>query len=371
MTTEGMSRQLEVGDYLPLFQGPDQKARLNVLWNHMMGLPIVLLFYRRHDLPACQRILRGFAERFAALSERAQVFAISGESTESNAAAAGTLGFGFPILTDQGLRIAGNYGVAHNRPAADDMFDEGAFSSFIADPNRQILQINRRVSDPDHAEAVLRFLESQPREEPRMLGRFAPVLYLPRVFDGGFCRQLIDRFETEGSVSTGVMRDSESGARADQLDAGKKVRRDYFVEDDALNRRIEDLMGRRVLPEIFKAFAYRVTRHERFKVVRYDAETGGHFYPHRDNNNISAVHRRFAMTLNLNAGEYAGGCLRFPEYGPQLYRPDTGDAVIFSCSLLHEATVVTEGRRYVLLCFFFGEEAQRMREQRKSGLGRA
>ncbi len=36
------------------------------------------------------------------------------------------------------------------------------------------------------------------------------------------------------------------------------------------------------------------------------------------------------MTLNLNTEEYEGGELRFPEFGPNLYRPGTGDAVIFS-----------------------------------------
>ena len=47
------------------------------------------------------------------------------------------------------------------------------------------------------------------------------------------------------------------------------------------------------------------------------------------------------MSLNLNAGEYEGGFLRFPEYGPNLYMPETGCAVVFSCSLLHEALAVT------------------------------
>ena len=70
------------------------------------------------------------------------------------------------------------------------------------------------------------------------------------------------------------------------------------------------------------------------------------------------------MTLKLNAGAYEGGYLRFPEYGPTRYRPCTGDAVIFSCSLLHEATRVTSGKRYVLLGFFFDDAANRIRQTR-------
>jgi len=65
-----------------------------------------------------------------------------------------------------------------------------------------------------------------------------------------------------------------------------------------------------------------------------------------------AAYRRFAMSLNLNSEEFSGGELRFPEYGPQRYKPDTGAAIVFSCSILHEALEVTEGRRFVLLAFF-------------------
>ena len=50
------------------------------------------------------------------------------------------------------------------------------------------------------------------------------------------------------------------------------------------------------------------------------------------------------MTINLNADDYEGGDLRFPEFGPRTYRAPTGGAVVFSCSLLHEATPVTRGR---------------------------
>jgi predicted 2-oxoglutarate/Fe(II)-dependent dioxygenase YbiX len=67
------------------------------------------------------------------------------------------------------------------------------------------------------------------------------------------------------------------------------------------------------------------------------------------------AHRRFAVSINLNTEEFEGGELRFPEFGDQRYRPVTGAAIAFSCSLLHEALHVTGGRRYVLMAFLFGE----------------
>ena len=43
-------------------------------------------------------------------------------------------------------------------------------------------------------------------------------------------------------------------------------------------------------------------------------------------------------------------------------RAPTGGAVIFSCSLLHEATAVTKGRRYAFLPFFYDDAAAKIRE---------
>ena len=78
------------------------------------------------------------------------------------------------------------------------------------------------------------------------------------------------------------------------------------------------------------------------------------------------------MTINLNADDYEGGDLRFPEYGPRTYRAPTGGAIVFSCSLLHEATPVTKGRRFAFLPFLYDEDgAQAARgQQPASGRGR-
>ena len=45
-----------------------------------------------------------------------------------------------------------------------------------------------------------------------------------------------------------------------------------------------------------------------------------------------------------------------------LFRSPTGGAVVFSCSLLHEATPVTKGRRFVFVPFLYDEAGARVRE---------
>jgi len=118
-----------------------------------------------------------------------------------------------------------------------------------------------------------------------------------------------------------------------------------------------------VLPEIRRAFHCNIRYVEEFKIVRYDADPGGFFRPHRDNTSAGTAHRRFAMTLNLNAEDHGGGELRFPEYNMASYRPRTGEAAIFSCDLLHEATDVTRGSRYVLLSFMYDESGREIMDR--------
>ena len=69
------------------------------------------------------------------------------------------------------------------------------------------------------------------------------------------------------------------------------------------------------------------------------------------------------MSVNLNAGEFSGGELTFPEFGPAKFLPGTGDACVFSCSLLHRALPVTAGTRYVFLPFLFDEAAAKVRDE--------
>jgi predicted 2-oxoglutarate/Fe(II)-dependent dioxygenase YbiX len=103
---------------------------------------------------------------------------------------------------------------------------------------------------------------------------------------------------------------------------------------------------------------------EGVRIGCYDAAEQGYFRAHHDNTTPATEHRRFAITINLNTGDYQGGALRFPDYGPQLYVPPVGGAVVFSCSLLHEVLPVTAGRRFGLFTFFSTEADEQARLQK-------
>lgn len=241
---------------------------------------------------------------------------------------------------------------------------------FLLDENQRLLA--QFSADAERAVAVcLKYAsELQPDVEAGRPRRIAPVLMIPRVFEPQFCRDLIDAFHVRGHEESGVY-SLEGGEPRHAVDHSMKKRFDHYVRDDDLTAEISRRMARRVLPEIEKAFWYRVTKLEEFKIACYRASERGYFRAHRDNYSPQTVHRRFAMTLNLNADEYQGGELRFPEYGPHLYKPSTGEAIIFSCSMLHEALDVTEGERYVLLAFLYGEDGARQKAEMARRMARA
>jgi predicted 2-oxoglutarate/Fe(II)-dependent dioxygenase YbiX len=223
---------------------------------------------------------------------------------------------------------------------------------------------------------MLRVLASAPLAEPeRMLdlvaglpppedhagcSLHAPVLILPRVFESDFCRELVELYQRHGGRESGFMRDIDGKTTA-LRDPGFKRRSDYDLADEAVRHAARAWIQRRVVPAIEQAYQFRATRMERYIVACYDAKRGGHFRAHRDNTTRGTAHRRFAVTINLNAEQYQGGELRFPEFGPHSYRAPSGGAVVFSCSLLHEVLPVTAGRRFAFLPFLYDEAAARLR----------
>jgi predicted 2-oxoglutarate/Fe(II)-dependent dioxygenase YbiX len=215
----------------------------------------------------------------------------------------------------------------------------GAFSEAA-----RLADLVRRLPSPDdHAGVTLH----------------APVLIVPRIFEPALCQRLICHYESAGGQPSGVMRDI--GGRTVGVLDDFKCRRDAQIGDEGVRAELRSRIRHRLLPEIKKAFQFEVTRLERYIVACYDAGEGGYFKAHRDDTTLGTAHRRFACSINLNAEEHEGGDLRFPEFGSRSYRPPTGGAVVFSCSLLHEATPVTRGRRYAFLPFFYNEEAASLR----------
>jgi hypothetical protein len=228
----------------------------------------------------------------------------------------------------------------------------------VLDPEFRILMWAKW---PD-TEQLFRALKAlPPKDDHARVDLHAPVLTVPRVFEPGFCSALVKAFEADGGSPSGFMREVD-GKTVLVNDATHKIRSDFYMPDSELRQQARLRISKVLMPQIKKAFAFEVTRMERDLVACYDSFEGGFFRAHRDNTTKGTAHRRFAVTINLNTDEYAGGELVFPEYGSRLYKPPPGAAIVFSCSLLHAAMPVTKGKRYAFLPFLYDDDAARQRE---------
>ena len=79
---------------------------------------------------------------------------------------------------------------------------------------------------------------------------------------------------------------------------------------------------------------------------------------------LALAHLELALPIeHLAKVQPHAGMLRFPEFGQQLYQPPAGGTVVFSCSLLHEATPVASGVRYAFLPFLYDDAAAKIRQE--------
>lgn len=344
---------LSVGDRLQNFMRYDQHAKPTVVYQDFCGVPLVLLVAAGPQAPDQ---IQAFGRTELPGNARAAAL-IAGEPDNAKRVAESNQ-VDYTILADDGGIVGYLLGGNPTEPEA-----------LVFDGNMRLAG-RRRLSQCEQdnlAQWAAQCLSSLPGVDERVITSVAPALVIPRVMGEAYCQKLIRYFEESGSYESGVYI-MQKGELVFTPDPEVKVRRDHTIEDPALGREIQTLLMRRVVPEIQWAFAFKVTRFEQFKLIRYSADTGGYFRPHRDNDSPDTAHRRFALTLNLNTGDYDGGELRFPEYGPERYQAPRGGAVVFSCNLAHEALDVTRGDRYALLSFFYGEEQERQRQEQAAKL---
>jgi predicted 2-oxoglutarate/Fe(II)-dependent dioxygenase YbiX len=211
------------------------------------------------------------------------------------------------------------------------------------------------------ADIALAALSRIGREAPGQCHLPAPVLPVPGLLSDALCTALIAGFASGDHFDSGVSSQTAQGFAVDTVNHGKKRRRDWLLQPGTdLYAAVQTRLHARCIPDMRRAFQHQVHHLDRILVARYSAD-GGYFKRHRDNMAESVAFRQFALSVNLNTGAFDGGALMFPEYNDHLYIPAIGEGIVFSSSLLHEATPVTSGERYVLLTFLHDAAAEERR----------
>jgi predicted 2-oxoglutarate/Fe(II)-dependent dioxygenase YbiX len=328
------------GDPMPFCYGMDVNRRF-YSFEEQAGRPAAMVLARGIEVGALERLAASFAHWDEAFARCGADVLVLGDE-------------------DVARRWPGN------RPRVVDCGSSFLTRCGVLPGQNRVIVVDRSVRVakvvPDGGDDVcLGVLEALPSEPAREVFLPAPVLMLPNVLSRELCGALIEAFEAGASCEGAVASMGLDGVAEARVDYGKKRRRDmpilpghpYFAE-------VQEALLRRCAPAIVAAFQARVAYTDRILVARYD-DTGGYFRRHRDNGAENVAFREFALSVNLNTGEYDGGALCFPEFNDHWYRPGTGAGIIFSASLLHEAMPVTRGRRFVLLTFFHGEAAEARR----------
>ncbi|MBM3481777.1 MAG: 2OG-Fe(II) oxygenase [Alphaproteobacteria bacterium] len=334
--------RLTIGDIVPPFslQKPDGAA-FEIGGDEAAGHFRVLVF--TGAVQPTQAVNDALGRRLADMRKHdALVFRVQAQPEGSGST-------NIPVLIDQGRRVAEAF-----RPDGAPI-DAPLIVALC--PNQHLLAV---ASDAGRElDALVSAIGREARHYRASEGeRHAPILQMPRVLSPDDCRYLINKFTIEGNTFIEPGHGNQNLTHDYKMkipEYGRNDRIDHWVMNPATVRFIDERLKRRLLPEVRKAFAYRITKHENYRITKYEGARGGELHGHRDDSEPRVAHRRFALSINLNSEEFEGGGIRFPEYGGQVYRPASGAALLFSCSILHEALHVTKGRRFVLLGFMFGE----------------
>jgi predicted 2-oxoglutarate/Fe(II)-dependent dioxygenase YbiX/peroxiredoxin len=359
-----MSIRFQVGDPVPWFNVQATTGK-RFHFDTAAGRYLVLCFYGSASWPNAKAILQNLVQGLRPYfdDQTLSFFGISTDAADETTPRVQAMLPGIRYFWDFDGAVSRLYGAltADQSPGEDAAGYRGF--TLVLDPMLRVLaQVSHQ--DPVFHHRALRDVLERIAAQRIMMPTHAPVLILPRVFQPEFCRELIALYTAHGGKDSGFMR--QMGEKTvSVVNHGFKRREDFSFdmqpELQPLRERVQAMLVRRLIPQIQKMFQFDVSHIERHVVSCYSSETGGFFRPHRDNTTTATAHRRFACTINLNAEEFEGGELRFPEFGPATYRAPTGGAVVFSCSLLHEATPVTSGTRYAFLPFFYNSEDAKIR----------
>ena len=356
--------QFLAGDSVPYFHCP---TTLNpkFCFDSIGGRYLVLCFYGSTQIEKNSKVIEFINTKMSHHFNDSKIgfFGICIDPQDSKTGQARDRIPGIRYFWDFDFKLSKLYGAmdASSNSGSDPL----SYNSFtlVLDPNMRVIQ-NIPINDvEEHNKALATLLETLPEvNDYAGVPITAPILVIPRVLDLEFCRELIDFYHKNGGIESGSMIEKD-GKTIGRIDYGFKRRMDCNIEDLEIRSKLNKCIGRTILPQIQKAFQFNATYIERYIIACYRDDGRGFFKPHRDNTLKGTAHRRFACTINLNEEEYEGGDLRFPEFGNRTYRAPTGGAVIFSCSLLHEATPVTRGVRYATLPFLYDDAAAEIRHK--------
>ncbi|WP_067829454.1 peroxiredoxin [Nocardia inohanensis] len=151
---------MKAGQLAPNFSLPDQSGTVRSLESLLADGPVVLFFYPAANTPVCTAEachFRDLATEFEALG--ATCVGISGDAVDVQSGFAAKQSLNYPVLSDQGAKVAAEFGVKRGLLGAIVPVKR---TTFVIDPDRTIAKvISSELRANVHADEALQFLRSR------------------------------------------------------------------------------------------------------------------------------------------------------------------------------------------------------------------
>ena len=146
--------QLAVGDKAPKFRatavGGEYGAGREIKLDDLRGLPVVLYFYPKDDTPGCTVQACSLRDSWGDLGERAKIFGVSVDSTQSHSKFIEKYQLPFPLLSDPEKEIVNAYGVWVEKSMSGKKYMGTERNTFVIDRTGRISSIFRKVKPENH-----------------------------------------------------------------------------------------------------------------------------------------------------------------------------------------------------------------------------
>ncbi|MBI3621089.1 MAG: thioredoxin-dependent thiol peroxidase [Nitrospirae bacterium] len=158
---------LNEGDKAPAFTMPGSDGKLVSLDELRKERWVVLYFYPKDDTPGCTKEACDFRDLKKQFHQAGAVIAgVSPDKIASHQKFAAKFTLPFPLLSDEGSKIATAYGVWKEKSLYGRTYMGVERTTFLIRPDGRLARIYPKVKVDGHADALLADLKELRRQEP-------------------------------------------------------------------------------------------------------------------------------------------------------------------------------------------------------------
>jgi peroxiredoxin Q/BCP len=150
----------KAGSPAPSFELVSDQGQTVRLADHL-GHPVVLYFYPKDDTPGCTVEACAFRDDYQAYRDAGvAILGVSPDSTKSHAKFKSKFNLPFPLLADEGHRVAEAYGAWGEKKNYGKTYMGIRRTTFLIGPDGKVLRVFENVRPDGHSQEILQALEA-------------------------------------------------------------------------------------------------------------------------------------------------------------------------------------------------------------------